>query len=383
VTVRNLLETSLRTWAPPGMLVSAEKWVALMRQPRTWIGQGFMAMAADAHQVEVRYYTVRGDERICTDSLKPGGGRQPLTCLRLALELEQHYRAIQRVDESKTDATADKGAGALDDDAMPLGTALLVPTESRWQMLLEESAELARESGMAAVSAEEFEGLMAAVHVSEQSTPPSTVALAMQRSLQDLQAEEARQATRGAQGSVRLTAAPHETDQFSAAQSAEQTTVATREAERSAAKARGRQRGATNEWRQPTRRSHRRSSRASDSSQPGPSRPRRRMEAVKARAKRLARDKTSGRISATELELLEMATAVAKARADGVNPRTSSKGAFALREFEAYAALRGDPNLRSEWARQFPERIASRWPRGSFGWHNGRSLARARGSPSR
>jgi hypothetical protein len=107
------------------------------------------------------------------------------------------------------------------------------------------------------------------------------------------------------------------------------------------------------------------------------------MEAVKARAKRLARDKTSGRISATELELLEMATAVAKARADGVNPRTSSKGAFALSVFEAYAALRGDPNLRSEWARQFPERIASRWPRGSFGWHNGRSLARARWSPSR
>ena len=129
MTVRNLLETSLRTWAPPGMLVSAEKWVALMRQPRTSIDPGFMAMAADAHQVEVRYYTVRGDERICTDSLKPGGGRQPLTCLRL-------YRAIERVDESKTDATADEGAGALDDDAMPLGTALLVPTESRWQMLL-------------------------------------------------------------------------------------------------------------------------------------------------------------------------------------------------------------------------------------------------------
>ena len=81
------------------------------------------------------------------------------------------------------------------------------------------------------------------------------------------------------------------------------------------------------------------------------------LEATKALAKRLARDKTSGRIDATEAELLEMATAVAEARADGVNPRTSSKDAFALREFEAYAALRGfDPNLRSEWARQFPER---------------------------
>ena len=52
-----------------------------------------------------------------------------------------------------------------------------------------------------------------------------------------------------------------------------------------------------------------------------------------------------------------MATAVAEARADGINPRTASKDAFALREFEAFAALRGfDPNLRSEWARKFPER---------------------------
>ena len=246
VTVRNLLETALRTWAPPGMQVSAEKWVALMSQPRTWIDQGFMAMAADALQVEVRYYTVRGSERICTDALRPGGGRQPLACLRLALELEQHYCAIERVDESKSDATARDGAGALDDDAMPLGAALLVPTESQWQMLLEESAELAKETGMAAVSAEEFEELMAAVHLSERSTPPSTVALAMQRSLQDMRAEEARQlreavristaeaggtpldeqATEEAGDSVQLTPAPSKTDQFAAAALAEQATVA-------------------------------------------------------------------------------------------------------------------------------------------------------------
>ena len=45
VTVRDLLETSLRTWAPPGMLVSAEKWVALMRQPRTSIDPGFIRAA--------------------------------------------------------------------------------------------------------------------------------------------------------------------------------------------------------------------------------------------------------------------------------------------------------------------------------------------------
>jgi hypothetical protein len=52
-----------------------------------------------------------------------------------------------------------------------------------------------------------------------------------------------------------------------------------------------------------------------------------------------------------------MALAVAEARADGVNPRTSSKDAFALREFESYAKVAGfDPNLRTEWTRHFPER---------------------------
>ena len=53
----------------------------------------------------------------------------------------------------------------------------------------------------------------------------------------------------------------------------------------------------------------------------------------------------------------EMALAVAEARADGINPRTASKDAFALREFEAFAALwEFDPNLRTEWTRAFPER---------------------------
>ena len=52
-----------------------------------------------------------------------------------------------------------------------------------------------------------------------------------------------------------------------------------------------------------------------------------------------------------------MALAVAEARADGINPRTASKDAFALREFEAFAALwEFDPNLRTEWTRAFPER---------------------------
>ena len=52
-----------------------------------------------------------------------------------------------------------------------------------------------------------------------------------------------------------------------------------------------------------------------------------------------------------------MALAVAEARADGVNVRTSSKDAFALREFTYFAELTGfDPNLRTAWTRSFPER---------------------------
>ena len=81
------------------------------------------------------------------------------------------------------------------------------------------------------------------------------------------------------------------------------------------------------------------------------------VEHAKALARRLANDRTPGRIEATEAQLEDMAMAVAEARADGVNPRTSSKDAFALREFETYAAVAGfDPNLRSEWTRRFPER---------------------------
>ena len=72
---------------------------------------------------------------------------------------------------------------------------------------------------------------------------------------------------------------------------------------------------------------------------------------------RLVRDKSEGRIGAAPQALEDMALAVAEARADGINPRTASKDAFALREFEAFAALWNfDPNLRTEWTRAFPER---------------------------
>ena len=74
-------------------------------------------------------------------------------------------------------------------------------------------------------------------------------------------------------------------------------------------------------------------------------------------AARLANDRTPGRIDAPLAELEQMAIAVAEARADGINPRTASKDAFALREWEAFAELSNfDPNLRTEWTRRFPER---------------------------
>ena len=78
---------------------------------------------------------------------------------------------------------------------------------------------------------------------------------------------------------------------------------------------------------------------------------------AKALARRLASDRTPGRINASLEKLEEMALAVAEARVDGINPRTASKDAFALREWEAYAEIAGfDPNLQSEWTKRFPER---------------------------
>ena len=46
--------------------------------------------------------------------------------------------------------------------------------------------------------------------------------------------------------------------------------------------------------------------------------------AVQAVAKRLTNDRTPGRIETSEEQLPDMATAVAEAQADGINPRTGS-----------------------------------------------------------
>ena len=81
------------------------------------------------------------------------------------------------------------------------------------------------------------------------------------------------------------------------------------------------------------------------------------VEHAKAFAQRLANDTTAGRIAAPLAQLEEMALAVAEARADGINPRTASKDEFAMREFVTFAGLSGfDPNLRTEWTKQFVER---------------------------
>ena len=80
-------------------------------------------------------------------------------------------------------------------------------------------------------------------------------------------------------------------------------------------------------------------------------------EEVQRLARRLAADRTPGRIDLPADQLYEVAAAVQAARVDGANPRTASKNAFAWREFKACAAHVGfDPNLRTEWTRRFPER---------------------------
>ena len=102
------------------------------------------------------------------------------------------------------------------------------------------------------------------------------------------------------------------------------------------------------------------------------------VEDARALAKRLAQDRTPGRIDAPLSELEEMAMAVAEARADGVNPRTASKDAFALREFEVFAQLRGfDPNLKSDWTRRFPERESLKLASWLL-WRAQRALPRSR-----
>jgi hypothetical protein len=80
---------------------------------------------------------------------------------------------------------------------------------------------------------------------------------------------------------------------------------------------------------------------------------------VEALVDRLANDRSAGRIGAPRAELREMAMAVAEAENDGVNPRTASKDELAWREWKLFAELRNvDPDLRSEWTHEFPEREA-------------------------
>ena len=96
---------------------------------------------------------------------------------------------------------------------------------------------------------------------------------------------------------------------------------------------------------------------------------------------KLVHDRTPGRIGAPEDEVRELAMAVAEAKADGVNPRTSSKDQLAWREWQQYAQLKQfDPNLRSEWTKQFPERESLKLS-GYLLFRAQRMKGRARGQP--
>ena len=96
---------------------------------------------------------------------------------------------------------------------------------------------------------------------------------------------------------------------------------------------------------------------------------------------RLVHDRTEGRIDAPAKDLRELAYSVAEARFDGINPRSASKDAFALREFECFAALRGfDPNLQTRWTRRFPQRESLKLA-GYLLFRSQRAKGRAKGQP--
>lgn len=72
---------------------------------------------------------------------------------------------------------------------------------------------------------------------------------------------------------------------------------------------------------------------------------------------RLLRDKTPGRIVATEGELRTWVEDVWGLKTDGHNVRTLAKDNLAWSEFQKYAQMRKfDPNLCTTWTRSFPER---------------------------
>ena len=207
--IRTLLTNALRAWAPAGMHVSAERWIAAMRCPHVWADHAFLKLAADMLQAEVKYYSVRSGRGLChVDSLMPSNNAAPKACLRLALELEVHFCAIVDVEAPTTESSV-RGGDALSAGweaawGDPHGEAAnaMVPTASQWLMLLEHSVELARERNVATVTAEEFEAMIEAISKSQVEAPTASVVAALRESLETLRQEEDRRLQEGIRRSM-------------------------------------------------------------------------------------------------------------------------------------------------------------------------------------
>lgn len=208
--VRDVLTNAYRSWAAKGMHVTAEGWIAKMRSPRVWADQAFLKLAADMLQAEIKYYSVRQGVGLChVDSLFPSNNLKPKACLRLVLELETHFCAVADAVAMKPQGSCRGGARAPEDwesdwNGEAGAVHAMVPTESQWLVLLEESAELAKESGMAATTAEEFEALIEAVSKSQKEAPSVAVIEAMKESLATLRREEDARLQEGIRRSLKI-----------------------------------------------------------------------------------------------------------------------------------------------------------------------------------
>ena len=207
--IRTLLTNALRAWAPAGMHISAERWIAAMRCPHVWADHAFLKLAADMLQAEVKYYSVRSGRGLChVDSLMPSNNADPKACLRLALELEVHFCAIVDVDMPTAESSVRGGdapsAGweAAWSDSHGEAANAMVPTASQWLMLLEHSVELAKERNMATVTAEEFEAMIEAISASQLEAPTASVVAALKESLETLRQAEDRQLQEGIRRSL-------------------------------------------------------------------------------------------------------------------------------------------------------------------------------------
>jgi len=179
LTLRTLLETSLRTWATGKRLATAEQWLELMEKPTTWADQAFLALAADYLGANVRYYAVDSQGTLLhTGLLRPSDERwtAALPDIAVALVLDQHYCAVVERQEADGTYDAPEGTPVLhDSDAVATGHSFdpaLVPTESQLLLIMQESVDLQTEREQAACSAQEVEELGVALCQSQQELKP-------------------------------------------------------------------------------------------------------------------------------------------------------------------------------------------------------------------